>query len=80
MDMGMDKDFVFVHNFEVVIDREFEGIIVVDIDIVGNWDMDFVLVVVVVLVVLVVLVVVLVVNLVFQFLYFQYYQNFYLFL
>lgn len=75
--MGMDKDFVFVHNFEVVIDREFEGIIVVDIDIVGNWDMDFVLVVVVVLVVLVV---VLAVNLVFQFLYFQYYQNFYLFL
>lgn len=77
MDMGMDKDFVFVHNFEVVIDREFEGIIVVDMDIVGNWDMDFVLVVVVVLVVLVV---VLAVNLVFQFFYFQYYQNFYLFL
>lgn len=77
MDMGMDKDFVLVHNFEVVIDREFEGIIVVDMDIVGNWDMDFVLVVVVVLVVLVV---VLAVNLVFQFLYFQYYQNFYLFL
>lgn len=76
MDMGMDTDFVFVHDFEAVIDREFEGIIVVDMDIVGNWDMDSVLVVVVVVVVLAVVAV----HLAFQFLYFQYYHNFYLFL
>lgn len=76
MDMGMDTDFVFVLDFEEVIDREFEGIIVVDMDIVGNWDMDSVLVVAVVVVVLAVVAV----HLAFQFLYFQYYQNFYLFL
>lgn len=74
MDMGMDTDFVFVHDFEAVIDREFEGIIVVDMDIVGNWDMDSVLVVVVVVLAVVA------VHLAFQFLYFQYYQNFYLIL